>query len=52
LLNAYPKAIWLNPEPEERWAYTPSIKLTRELMDDRMYPLTVRGLDDGIRRLH
>ena len=52
LLNTYPKAIWLNPEPEQRWNYTPSIKLTRELMGDRMYPLTISGLDDGIRRLH
>lgn len=52
LLNTWPKAIWLNPEPEERWEYTPSIKLTRELMDDRMYPLTLSGLDAGIRRLH
>ena len=26
LLNAYPKAIWLNPEPEQRWEYTPSVK--------------------------
>ena len=52
LLNAYPKAIWLNPEPEKRWDYTPSVKLTRELMDDRMFPLTLSGLDDGIRSLH
>ncbi|MEX0709508.1 MAG: VWA domain-containing protein [Woeseia sp.] len=52
LLQTYPKAIWLNPEPVQRWEYTPSIKLTRELMDDRMYPLTVSGLDDGIRKLH
>jgi uncharacterized protein with von Willebrand factor type A (vWA) domain len=52
LLKAYPKAIWLNPEPRQRWDYTPSIKLTRELMEDRMFPLTVSGLDDGIRRLH
>ena len=52
LLNTYPKAIWLNPEPEQRWEYTPSIKLTREIMGDRMYPLTVSGLDDGIKRLH
>ncbi len=51
LLNTYPKAIWLNPEPKQRWDYTPSIKLTRELMDDRMYPLTISGLDDGIKRL-
>lgn len=52
LLNTYPKAIWLNPEPEQRWDFTPSIKLTRELMGDRMYPLTISGLDDGIKRLH
>jgi uncharacterized protein with von Willebrand factor type A (vWA) domain len=52
LLNTYPKAIWLNPEPQQRWDYTPSIKLTRELMDERMFPLTVSGLDDGIKALH
>lgn len=52
LLNTYPKAIWLNPEPQQRWEYTPSIKLTRDLMDDRMFPLTVSGLDAGIKRLH
>ncbi|HEX5788196.1 MAG TPA: VWA domain-containing protein [Woeseiaceae bacterium] len=51
LLRTYPKAIWLNPEPLERWAYTPSIKLIRELVDDRMYPLTIAGLDEGIRAL-
>ena len=52
LLNNYPKAIWLNPEPKQRWDYTPSIKLTRELLDNRMYPLTISGLDDGIKALH
>jgi uncharacterized protein with von Willebrand factor type A (vWA) domain len=52
LLNTYPKAIWLNPEPRQRWDYTPSIKMVRDLMDDRMFPLSVSGLDDGIRRLH
>jgi uncharacterized protein with von Willebrand factor type A (vWA) domain len=52
LLNTYNKAIWLNPEPRERWDYTPSIKLTRELMDERMFPLTIAGLDDGIKALH
>ncbi|MDZ7645113.1 MAG: VWA domain-containing protein [Woeseiaceae bacterium] len=51
LLSTYPKAIWLNPEPRERWDFTPSIKLTRELMDERMYPMTVRGLEEGIRKL-
>lgn len=51
MLRAYPKSIWLNPEPEQRWPYTPSVKLTRELMEERMFPLTVAGLDKGIRRL-
>ena len=51
LLNTYPKAIWLNPEPRARWDYSPSVKLTRELMGDRMYPLTIAGLDEGIKAL-
>ncbi len=51
LLNTYPKAIWLNPEPRARWDYTPSIKMTRELMGDRMYPLSIAGLDEGIKSL-
>lgn len=52
LLHTFPKAIWLNPEPEQRWGYTPSIKLTRDLMEDRMFPLSVSGLEAGIRQLH
>lgn len=52
LLNTFPKAIWLNPEPRDRWDYTPSVKITRKLMDDRMFPLTLAGLDEGIRALH
>ena len=52
LLEVYPKAVWLNPEPQKRWDYTPSVKLTSELMDDRMFPLTISGLDDAIRKLH
>jgi uncharacterized protein with von Willebrand factor type A (vWA) domain len=52
LLQSYPKAIWLNPELKDRWSYTPSVKLIRELMDDRMYPLTIAGLDEGIKALH
>ena len=44
LLDTYPKSVWLNPEPSERWDYTPSIELLRELMGDRMFPLTIDGL--------
>lgn len=51
LLNTYPKSIWLNPEPVQRWDYTPSIQMLRELMDQRMFPLTVSGLEEGMRKL-
>jgi len=51
LLDTYPKAIWLNPEPVMRWEYTPSIKMMSELMEERMFPLTVSGLEDGMREL-
>jgi len=51
LLQTYPKAIWLNPEPVERWDFTPSIQMISELMEQRMYPLTVSGLEQGMREL-
>ena len=51
LLSTYSKAIWLNPEPRQRWEYTPSIRMMTEIMEQRMYPLTVRGLADGMREL-
>ena len=51
LLNTYSKAIWINPEPQQRWTYTRSVQMIRELIDDRMYPLTLQGLDEGMRRL-
>jgi uncharacterized protein len=41
----FPRVVWLNPEPEERWDWTPSIRLARELVGDRMFPLTLAGLD-------
>ncbi len=51
LLDTYPKAIWLNPEPTQRWDYTPSIQMISEIMENRMYPLTVNGLESGMREL-
>ncbi len=51
VLDIYEKAIWLNPEAEKHWDYTPSIQITKELMGDRMFPLTVEGLDRGMRKL-
>ena len=51
LLDTYPKAIWLNPEPTQRWEYTPSIQMLSQIMEQRMYPLTVNGLEQGMREL-
>ncbi len=51
LLDTWPKAIWLNPEPADRWEYTPSIQMLAQLMEQRMYPLTVSGLEQGMRTL-
>lgn len=49
--NTYPAAVWLNPVPEKYWGYTSSIGAIRQLMQDRMYPLTLDGLDDAMRTL-
>ena len=51
LLDTYPKAIWLNPEPEIRWPHIPSIRLISQLMEQRMFPLTISGLEQGMREL-
>jgi uncharacterized protein with von Willebrand factor type A (vWA) domain len=49
--RTYPSAVWLNPVPEENWDYTQSIRLMRQLMGGRMYPLTLDGLDRAMREL-
>ena len=51
LLNIYERAIWLNPVPQEHWSWTPSIGLLHELMEERMFPLTIDGLDRGMQEL-
>ncbi|WP_415643392.1 vWA domain-containing protein [Sphingomonas antarctica] len=51
LTNTYPAAAWLNPVPQQHWGYSQSIRVMRELMEDRMYPLTLAGLDDAMRAL-
>jgi uncharacterized protein with von Willebrand factor type A (vWA) domain len=51
ILAVYPKAVWLNPVPERYWGGTASIRLVREVMEDRMFPLTLEGLENAIRRL-
>jgi len=43
--------VWLNPEPEDRWRWTPSVETTRELISGRMFPLTLDGLDRAMHEL-
>ena len=47
----YPACVWLNPTPESDWDHTQSIRMMRQLMGNRMYPLTLEGLDRAMREL-
>ena len=51
LLDTYSRSIWLNPSPEAYWSYTESTRILQRLMGGRMYPLTIDGLDAGMREL-
>ena len=49
--QTFPKFIWLNPEPESLWQYRQSVSVIRQLMSERMFPLTIDGLERGMRML-
>jgi len=49
--DVYPKCVWLNPEPEEIWSYRQSIGIVKELMNGRMYPTTLNGLERAMKLL-
>jgi uncharacterized protein with von Willebrand factor type A (vWA) domain len=51
VLAQWPNAIWLNPVPHKHWGYTHSIALIREAFTDRMYPLTLAGLEAATKEL-
>ena len=51
LLNHFNNSVWLNPQAENYWPYYSSIKIIREIMEDRMYGLTLEGLTDAIKGL-
>ena len=48
LRSTYEKCVWLNPVPEDEWQYTQSIYITNQLMEEKMYPLTLGGLEDAM----
>jgi len=48
LQDVYDKVIWINPTPEDEWQYTQSIAITHKLLQGHMYPLTLKGLEQGM----
>ena len=48
LSSTYDKVIWINPVPEEEWEYTQSIVMTNRILEGRMYPLNLKGLEEGM----
>jgi uncharacterized protein len=51
LLETYPSAVWLNVLPRAQWGYSQSVQMLREVMQARMYPLTLEGLDEAMHEL-
>jgi uncharacterized protein with von Willebrand factor type A (vWA) domain len=49
--HQFPKHVWLNPEPEGLWQYRQSIAIIRQIMGQRMYPITMEGLDRAMQLL-
>lgn len=51
MTEIYQKAVWLNPIPEKHWEYSHSIQIMKTLMEGRMFPLSLSGLEDAIKAL-
>ena len=51
LLDHFQHSCWINPVPERHWEYTPSLQMLQQIMGDRMFGLTLGGLDKGMRSL-
>ncbi len=51
ITSHFNKVIWLNPEPEQHWEYHPSIQVARELVEERMFPMTLNGLERAMKKL-
>jgi uncharacterized protein with von Willebrand factor type A (vWA) domain len=51
LNDHFDKKIWLNPTPKEQWGYVQSIGMVQKMIDNKMYPLTLEGISQGIKAL-
>jgi len=52
LIHAFPKFAWINPEPQGVWEYRQSIAIIQQIVSNRMYPLTLKGLEEAMRMLN
>lgn len=50
-IEAWKHNIWINPLPEKHWQYTHSIKMIEEIFENRMYPMTLKGIEEGMKEL-
>mgnify|MGYP003334408093 FL=1 len=51
LLDTFEKVIWINPTPQDTWEYSTSVSLIQKLVEDKMYPLTIAGIEEGMNYL-
>ena len=50
-LDQWPSSVWINPVPERHWQYTHSTQMIQKLFADRMYPMTLRGIESAMKEL-
>ena len=50
--NQWPNNIWINPAQEDYWKYTQSTVILQDMFESRMIPLTLNGLDKGMKLLN
>lgn len=51
LTTTYPHAVWINPEEQQSWPYRQSIRMVEQLLEGRMFPLTLQGLEGAMKAL-
>ena len=47
----WPQHLWINPVPENYWPYTQSVQMIRKIFEDRMVPMTLAGIEEGMKEL-
>ena len=50
-INQWPSNIWINPLPKKNWGYSHSTSLIKEIFQNRMFPLSINGIEEGTRIL-